>query len=325
MNGLRTSFLAALILVIGACASSRERSVPEAPTFNRGAVEATSLLGQPLYRPVPADAARERFEAALDSNLQKLRENRRDAEARIWVGRHLAYLGRYNDAIETFSRGVADHPSDARFLRHRGHRYITVRRFDQAIADLQRAARLVEEKPDEVEPDGIPNARGIPTSTLQFNIWYHLGLAHYLRNDLPAALAAYERCLDVSTNPDALVATVHWMYMTLRRLDRDADARRLLDRVQPGVEIIENESYHDLVRMYRGELPVDSLWSSAEAGSVEDVTVAYGVANWHLYNGQRATGERMLREIVSRGQWPAFAHIAAEADLARLERRAANP
>ena len=52
-----------------------------------------------------------------------------------------------------------------------------------AIADLRRASQLVAGKPDEVEPDGAPNKAGIPRSTLQSNIWYHLGLAQYLRGD----------------------------------------------------------------------------------------------------------------------------------------------
>ena len=55
---------------------------------------------------------------------------------------------------------------------------MTVRELDNAIADFERATELTEGQPDEVDPDGLPNALGIPTSTLQFNIWYHLALAH---------------------------------------------------------------------------------------------------------------------------------------------------
>ena len=49
--------------------------------------------------------------------------------------------------------------------------------------------KLVAAKPDEVEPDGAPNARGIPRSTLQSNIWYHLGLAQYLAGDFDGILS----------------------------------------------------------------------------------------------------------------------------------------
>jgi hypothetical protein len=54
--------------------------------------------------------------------------------------------------------------------------------------------------------------------------------------------------------------------------------------------------------------------------SVTDATAAYGVANWHLYNGRRAEAEELFRRIVSGGQWGAFGYIAAEAELARGRR-----
>lgn len=280
-------------------------------------VEATSLLGTPLFRPVPTEPARSRMEAQLDSARRAVEANPGDPDAVIWLGRRLAYLGRYNEAVEVFTRGITAQPGDPRFLRHRGHRHITLRRLDAAIADFERATRLIAGSEDEIEPDGLPNPRGIPTSTLHFNIWYHLGLAKYLKGDLDGALDAYERCLAVSTNPDALVATVHWKYMTMRRLGRNKEARQLLERVGPDMDIIENHAYHRLVLLYREELPVDSLWRPDAGASVEDVTTAYGVANWHIYNGRITAGENLLREIIARGQWPAFGHIAAEADLAR--------
>ena len=118
-------------------------------------------------------------------------KNPHDADALIWVGRRLGYLGRYRDAIDVFTEGVKKHPRDARMLRHRGHRWITLRDFDRAIRDLDRAAELVRGTPDQIEPDGLPNARNIPTSTLQSNIWYHLGLAHFLKGDFEAALRSY--------------------------------------------------------------------------------------------------------------------------------------
>ncbi len=318
--------LALLLAVSAACATrgtattaSTEANEPR--SANSAAetppVEARSLLGTPLLRPVPREPGRSQMEAQLDSARQKLAADPTNADALIWVGRRLAYLGRYNDAVDVFSRGIREHPRDARFFRHRGHRYITLRRLDAAVADFQRAAQLIAGTEDEIEPDGMPNPLGIPTSTLHFNIWYHLGLAHYLRGDLEGALDAYQRCMAVSTNPDAIVATVHWKYMTLRLLGRDAQAHKLLDRVSREMEVIENHAYHRLILLYRGELPVDSIWHADAGASVEDVTTAYGVANWHIYNGRATAGVDLLRAIITRGQWPAFGHIAAEADLAR--------
>lgn len=118
-----------------------------------------------------------------------------------------------------------------------------MREFDRAIADLTRAAELTAGRPDAIEPDGIPNARNVPTSTLQSNIWYHLGLAHYLKGDFNRALVAYREAMRVSGNPDMLVATSHWLYMTLRRLGRATEAEAVLAPISREMAIIENDAY----------------------------------------------------------------------------------
>lgn len=283
-------------------------------------VEATSLFGQPLYRPTPTGDALARMQRELAEAQRGYDRAPANADSIIWLGRRLAYLGRYNDAIAKFSEGIAKHPSDARLYRHRGHRSITIRRFADAIRDFERAAELIRGRPDQVEPDGQPNARNIPTSTLQSNIWYHLGLAYYLTGDFEKALAAYREDMAVARNPDMRVAVSHWLYMTLRRLGRDAEAARVLAPITRDMDIIENGTYHRLLLMYKGELPVDSLLSNFGAeGGLDDVTTAYGVANWHLYNDRRAEAERILTRVVAaRGQWAAFGYIASEAELKRL-------
>jgi tetratricopeptide (TPR) repeat protein len=283
------------------------------------APQGTSLLGKPLISAAPAEAARERLDANLAAAREQYNKNPNDADAIIWLGRRLAYLGRYRDAIATFTEGIRKHPTDARMYRHRGHRYLTVRELDQATADFSKAAELIAGKPDEIEPDGQPNAKNIPTSTLNTNIFYHLGLAHYLRGELEPALKAYRECLRFSKNPDMLVATTHWLYMTLRRLDRPGEARQALEPISADMEIIENTSYHRLLMLYKGTEKADALASSLAAGSLDAVTIGYGLGNWHLYNGRRDQAMTTFRLIVERNetQWPAFGYLAAEAELSR--------
>ena len=283
------------------------------------APEATSLLGRPLVpAAVPAET-RERLEANLAAAREQHRKNPNDPDAIIWVGRRLGYLGRYREAIATFTEGIHKHPSDARMYRHRGHRYITVRELDKAVADLKKASELIAGKPDEIEPDGQPNARNIPTSTLNTNIFYHLGLAHYIRGEFEPALEAYRACIRFSTNADMLVATTHWLYMTLRRLDRPGEARQALEPIASDMEIIENTSYHRLLMLYKGEAKIDAVPASLADGGLDAVTIGYGIGNWHFYNGRRDQALATFRQIVEKhdGQWPAFGYIAAEAELAR--------
>jgi tetratricopeptide (TPR) repeat protein len=283
-------------------------------------VEATSLLGEPLYRPSQAPDARARMVTQLDAAEAAYSRAPGNADSLIWLGRRTAYLGRFNEAITIFSDGIAKHPNDARMYRHRGHRYITVRKLDLAIRDFEKAVALVRGKADEIEPDGQPNARGIPTSTLQSNIWYHLGLAYYLSGDTGNALRAYREHLKLRNNPDGLVAMSHWMYMALRRSGRDAEAARVLEPITRSMDVIENGNYHKLLLMYKGELtPTEVLPEFGADGGLDDVTTAYGVGNWHLYNGRPEEARAIFDRILSaRGQWAAFGYISAEAEVKRM-------
>jgi predicted Zn-dependent protease len=283
-----------------------------------GGAEATSLFGEPLAAPpLPPDIQVDR-EAKLAAARAEAETHPDDVDALIWLGRRTAYLGRYREAIDIYTRALAAHPDEPRLLRHRGHRYLTLRRFDLAVADLERAAKLVAGQPDEVEPDGLPNARNLPVSTLQTNIWYHLGLAHYLAGDLENALRAFRQGLSVSTNADMQVSTLHWVYMTLRRLGRVAEAEEALAPVRPDMDIVENRAYHLLTLMYKGEIPPEAI-PGLNDGGADAPTLGYGLGDWYLYNGRRDEAVKAFREILTwKDQWPAFGYIAAEADLKRL-------
>ena len=89
------------------------------------------------------------------------------ADNAIWYARRKGYLGRYKDAVDALTIALGKFPNDARMYRHRGHRYITLRCFDDAIRDLEKAAKLIKGKPDEAEPDGQPNAKNIPSTKLK--------------------------------------------------------------------------------------------------------------------------------------------------------------
>ncbi len=278
--------------------------------------EATSLSGKPLFSPPVAEAAKARMENDLALARALWDQDRRSADAQIWVGRRTAYLGRFREAIAIFSEGIKLHPDDARFYRHRGHRYITLREFDRAIADLEKAAALRKGLPDEVEPDGQPNARNIPTSTLHSNIWYHLALAYYLKGDFDRAIPAWRTTRDVGKNPDNLVSATHWLYTSLRRAGKTAEAAEALKPIRADLEVIENMSYHSLCLLYKGERTVDDVLKAAGEGSAGSA-VRYGVSVWHLYNGREAEARKLWDSLTSGQDWPSFGYIAAEAELAR--------
>lgn len=284
----------------------------------QGRPEATSLSGQPLY--VPATIPnKQKLDADLAQAETTLAANPKDPEAIIWVGRRLGYLWRYNDAIAMFTRGIELYPDNPKFYRHRGHRYITIRQFAKAQADFEKAAQLIKGKPDEIEPDGAPNPAGKPRSTLQFNIWYHLGLAYYLQGNYARAYDAYVECMKVSNNDDSVTATSDWMWMTLMRLNRKADAAKVLERITPKMDILENGSYHRRLLMYKGLETPEALLDTAKADDTTIATQGYGVGNYYYVTGNTAKAREVFQKVTAGGGWNAFGYIAAEADLQRMK------
>jgi tetratricopeptide (TPR) repeat protein len=267
---------------------------------------------------IPAERRR-----SLELDLVQAREaferQPRSEERIIWLGRRLAYLGRFNEAIAVFTDGLRTHPKSYRLLRHRGHRYITTRQFDRAVTDLSRAAELISGVPDEIEPDGAPNARNIPRSTTNSNIYYHLGLAHYLKGDFARAAAAFRRCMEFSqVNDDMLVATANWLYQSLRRAGRESEAAAVLEPIRSEMDVIENHSYHRLLLMYRGETRTDELLKGMGQNAIDDSTMGYALGSWHLANGDTTAAREVWGHVLKGENWAAFGFIAAEADIARV-------
>jgi tetratricopeptide (TPR) repeat protein len=302
--------LAACLAWAATAVASENVSQPVATALPNG-VQAYSLLGKALVAPAPDLVTLDKLKAAR----MHYEQDSSDADNIIWYGRRLAYAGDYREAIRLFTEGIARHPEDARMYRHRGHRYISLREFDNAIEDLERAAALVEGKEDRIEPDGLPNALNIPVSTLHGNIWYHLGLAYYLKQDWESAYRAFQAGFELGTNADNAVSTTHWRYMILRRMGETVRANDVLAEVSEEMNVIENAVYHRLCLFYKGEISLQEIMGE-DTDNPTGAAAAYGVANWFYYSGDEAEAEKRLLELLHSDEWASFGFIAAEADLA---------
>lgn len=303
-----------LLVSLAACSTSRRDEAPR--------VSVIGLDGTVYYMPDLPETTKRKLDSALLQAQNNFNNNPSEANY-IWLGRWLAYASRYEEAVKVFSEGLQKYPDSYRLLRHRGHRYITLRQFDKAVADLQMAASLMR-YPLEIEPDGQPNRLNIPLSTVQFNIWYHLGLAHYLKGDFENAEKAYVQCLDVSDNDDLLVATADWLYMTYRRMNKPEEARKVLELINDQMEIVENDSYYKRLKMYKGQLPPEELLRVSDDHPDPDLALAtqgYGVGNYYLCAGDTARAIDIFRQVKAGKHFAAFGFIAAEADLLRLTKK----
>jgi tetratricopeptide (TPR) repeat protein len=273
--------------------------------------------------PLPAlsEQTRKLYQTWLEEAKTVYEKDSLNADNIIWLGRRTAYPGNYKEAVSLFTKGIQLFPRDARFYRHRGHRYLTLRCLDKAIADFRKAASLAKGKPDETEPDGLPNALNIPTSTLQSNIWYHLGLCYFIKGEYKKALSAYRKCLAVSKNNDMYVATANWMYITLLRLNKRKAAADLLATVSPEMELIENNDYHEILMLYKKNTDfTDPLqYLKTEKKDLGLASFGFGLGNYLLQKGKKEEARKIFEHIVQSHQWAAFGFMAAEAELKRMK------
>ena len=124
----------AIALAAVACTRGSSSAAAPAAVVPAGA-EGVSLLGVTLRAPVmPTGPV-----LAADSALGLAPS---DPDRLLAAAGARATAWRFREAIDLYSRGIRQFPQDARFYRFRGHRYLTLRRFEDGQRDLDRAAQL---------------------------------------------------------------------------------------------------------------------------------------------------------------------------------------
>lgn len=220
-----------------------------------------------------------------------------DIDRIIALGIAQSGVRQYREAIETFTKGLALAPNNALLYRWRGHRYLSTRQLDRALADLNRGATL--------------------DSTI-YGIWYHLGIVKFARRDFAGAVDAFSRALPIAPDSGERAGATDWLWMSLSRAGRRTEAQALLDRkpdVTPG-----GNAYDQRLRLYRGQASPESLFTAADTSDITVATLSYGIGNWYLVRGDAANARTWFERSVASGGWPAFGFIVSEIEL-RAPRR----
>lgn len=200
----------------------------------------------------------------------------------------------FREAIATFTKGLALHPDHPMLLRWRGHRFLSVREFDRAEADLTRGAKL--------------------DSTI-YGIWYHLGVVQFAKGDFDAAARSFARAQPRAPDAGELAGSTDWLWMSLSRAGRGAEAKSMLDR-RPD-SLATTVAYAQRLRLYRGEIVPDAVLTPADTVDVQVATLSFGLGNWYLVRGDTATARAWFERSVRSGGWPGFGFIISEAELRR--------
>jgi tetratricopeptide (TPR) repeat protein len=245
------------------------------------------------YRSLPDTDAVKTARAALDAGPKNV--------ARI-IDLGVAQSGarQFREAIATFTRGLEIEPDNALLLRWRGHRYLSVREIDRALADLTRGSKI----------DGTI-----------YGIWYHLGVVQHLRGQFGDAAASFAKALPIAPDAGELQGSVDWLWMSLSRAGRGAEAKAMLDLMHDKKSTFKpiTNAYTRRLQLYRGEIGPDAVVTAADTDDVQIATLAYGLGNWYLVRGDKAQARQWFeRSVQARDGWPGFGFIVSEEELRRL-------
>jgi tetratricopeptide (TPR) repeat protein len=272
--------------------------------------EYVSPQGKAYYAKPDTDGAIAKADAALAKNGPNA------AERLIAAARARDAVQRFSESIPLYSRGIDQYPDDMRFRRYRGHRFLSLRRWDAALLDLKKAMELA------------------PTS---FDVSYHLALAYYFHGDFNHAAREYQRCLSMAAQKapegpqkglqkgvrscygladDSRVAMTEWCYLALRRAGKSDEAKKLLESIKEGMEVTDSQAYYSVLLFCKGLRTEAQILNPSTKGN-QLATISYALGVYSLLDGKKGSACELFRKVLQGDNWAAFGFIASEVELNR--------
>jgi tetratricopeptide (TPR) repeat protein len=240
----------------------------------------------------------QQYDKALGAFEEAIALDPKNAEFSLGKCRALAAASRHTQAIPACSESLRLNPNNAEALRDRGHYHLNLGEVEPALADLTRAAELAG------------TDRGV---------YYHLGVAYYLKGDFARAAAAYQSCLENSKVPDT-IECIAWLYPSLVRAGRKQEAAALLDRVQADSNITGHPAWYlDRLLLFKGARTEEQVAANLNAeGGLSMSSIGYSLGLWHLLSGRPQNAKAYFQKAVATNFTPAWGYRCSEAELERM-------
>lgn len=219
----------------------------------------------------------------------------RNVDLIIALGTAQSGARQFREAIQTFTHGIEIAPNNALLYRWRGHRYLSVREMDRALADFN---------------------RGLQIDSTVYGIWYHLGIVRFARGEFAQAADAFRRAQPLAPDAGELAGSTDWLWMSLMRAGRADEARAMLARRPDSLPV--SNAYTQRLKLYRGEIQPAQVITSADTADVQVATLSYGLGNWYLVRGDTAQARLYFERAIRSAGWPGFGFIVSEVELKRL-------
>lgn len=274
--------------------------------------EGISLLGSPLLSEPDKDGRI----AKADEELKKAPTN---PELLMAAGRARDAAQQFSESVKLYGKAITYAPADPRFYRMRGHRYISLRKFPEAIADLERVRALAQSS---------------------FEGAYYLGLAYYFNGSYNEAANEFARCVNMAGKPDEhaktlpkgmpscaslhqnlelLVGMADWHWRALRRAGRPDEARDVLKAIPAQAQIRDSVSSYRALLFHKGVMKEAEALEGLAGGPHANVASSIGVA--YILDKKTAAACALFQKAAA-GPWHQFGVISAEVELAKASRAA---
>ena len=262
------------------------------------ATAASTALGQSVQYRSPAGVE---YRAQADTGpiaraTTALAADPQNVDKIIALGVAQSGARQFREAIETFGKGMKIAPTNAMLYRWRGHRYLSVREFDKAKADLE---------------------RGLAFDPNNYGCLYHLGIVRFVRGDFNGAAEMFTRAQPRAPDAGELAGSTDWLWMSLMRAGKKAEAAAMLAKRPDSLQV--SNAYRQRLTLYRGEIKPEQVITPADTADVQVATLSYGLGNYYLVNGDTAKAKSYFQRSVKSSGWPGFGFIMSEVELRRLK------
>ena len=262
------------------------------PTVGAQSVQYTSPAGV-VYRALPDTGPVARAQAVLASDP-------RNVQRRIQLAVAQSGVRQFREAIATLSDGLRMTPDDVMLLRWRGHRHLSVREFTKARADL---------------------TRGFALDSTNYGILFHLGVLNFAEGRYRDAVHMFTRAQPLAPDGGERAGSTDWLWMSLSRAGQSPEAAAMLARKPDSLPAPPGYAYVSRLRLYRGEVTPQTLFTAADTADTQVATLNYGVGNWLLVKGDTAGARAAFQRSVASGGWAGFGFIVSELELKRMRGR----
>lgn len=189
----------------------------------------------------------------------------------------------FEKARDCFSMAIAQEPFNVEYRFNRGRKYLSICRFEEALADFVTALRIDRS-------DG--------------QYWHYLGVALYYLGRYDEAAEYFSDALKMNRKfgVDCVWPEVDWMWMSYMRAGKREEAAACLSQVEDDWYSSEGDmAYKKRVRLYKGLSSIDAYMRQINrADKLDEMTDLYGAANYYRFidpNAEKA--EALLDEIIA--------------------------